>query len=66
MALTENDDKLNVYLSDYGVRCQNGRGTALKGNLHATAEHIASGYTTTIGYLLTYRTSELTSAVRRM
>ena len=40
MALTEDATTLNIYLSDFGVSCQIGSGTAFKGILDATAENI--------------------------
>lgn len=64
MALTEDADTLNVYLSDFGLSCQIGSGTAFKGILDATAENIASGLATSIEYLLTSRTSDVSSASR--
>ena len=64
MALTEDADTLNVYLNDFGVSCQIGSGTAFKGILDASAENIASGLATSIEYLLTTRSSDVTSAPR--
>jgi len=64
MALTEDADTLNVYLSDFGVSCQIGSGTAFKGILDASAENIANGIATSIEYLLTTRSSDVTSAPR--
>ena len=64
MALTEDADTLNVYLSDFGVSCQIGSGTAFKGILDASAENIASGIATSIEYLLTSKTTDVTSASR--
>ena len=64
MALTEDADTLNVYLSDFGLSCQIGSGTAFKGILDATAENIASGLATSIEYLLRSRTTDVSSASR--
>ena len=61
MALTEDADTLNVYLSDFGLSCQIGSGTAFKGILDATAENIASGLATSIEYLLTSKTSDVST-----
>ena len=64
MALTEDADTLNVYLNDFGVSCQIGSGTAFKGILDASAENIANGIATSIEYLLTSKTTDVTSASR--
>ena len=64
MALTEDATTLNIYLSDHGVSCQIGSGTAFLGILDATAESIASGIATSIEYLLTTRSSDVSSAPR--
>ena len=64
MALTEDADTLNVYLGDFGLTCQIGSGTAFKGILDATTENIASGLATSIEYLLTTKSSDVTSATR--
>ena len=62
MPLIEDADTLNVYLSDFGLSCQIGSGSIFKGILDATAENIASGLATSIEYLLTTKTSDVTSA----
>ena len=64
MALTEDADTLNVYLNDFGVSCQIGSGTAFKGILDKPTDVIGGGLATSDEYLLTSKTTDVTSASR--
>ena len=64
MALTEDADTLNVYLNDFGVSCQIGSGTAFKGILDKPTDVIGGGLATSVEYLLTSKTTDVTSASR--
>ena len=64
MALTEDADTLNVYLEDFGVSCQIGGGTAFKGILDKHTDIIGNSLATSVEYLLTSKTTEVTSASR--
>ena len=62
MTLTEDSDTLNVYLSDFGVSCQIGSGTAFTGILDEPTDVIGGGLATSFEYLLTSKTTDVTSA----
>ena len=64
MTLTEDSDTLNVYLSDFGVSCQIGSGTAFTGILDEPTDVIGGGLATSVEYLLTSKTTDVTSASR--
>ena len=64
MALTEDATTLNIYLNDFGVSCQIGGGTAFLGIFDKPAEVISGGIATSIEYLLTSKTTDVTSASR--
>lgn len=64
MALTEDADTLNVYLNDFGVSCQIGSGNAFKGILDKPTDVIGNGLATSVEYLLTSKTTDVTSASR--
>ena len=64
MALTEDATTLNIYLNDFGVTCQIGGGTAFLGIFNKPAEIIGGGLATSIEYLVTTRSSDVTSAPR--
>ena len=64
MALTEDATTLNIYLNDFGVTCQIGGGTAFLGIFNKPAEIIGGGLATSVEYLLTSKTTDVTSASR--
>ena len=64
MALTEDATTLNIYLNDFGVTCQIGGVTAFLGIFNKPAEIIGGGLATSVEYLLTSKTTDVTSASR--
>ena len=64
MALTEDATTLNIYLNDFGKTCQIGSGASFLGILDKPTEIIGGGMATSIEYLLTSKTSDVTSAAR--
>jgi len=64
MALTEDADALNVYLSDFGKNCQIGHNSKFLGNLSTPAEIVGSGLGVSIEYTLKAKTSDVSSASR--
>jgi hypothetical protein len=61
LAFTET---LDVFLEDFGKTCQVGIGSRFKGLLDAPADVIAGGIAITREYLLTAKTSDVSSAPR--
>jgi hypothetical protein len=64
MALTEDADTLNIYLNDFGVSCQIAGGIVFKGILDKPTDVIGGGLATSVEYLLTSKTTDVTSASR--
>ena len=61
MAFVETPD---AFLADFGKTCRIGSGSAFKGILESPADVIAGGMAVTREYLLTAKTSDVTSAAR--
>ncbi len=54
----------DAFLADFGKTCQIGSGSTFKGLLDQSGEAIARGMSTSIEYLLTAKTSDVSSAAR--
>lgn len=54
----------DAFLADFGVTCQIGVGAAFKGILDSPVDVIAGGMALSREYLLTAKTSDVSSAVR--
>lgn len=54
----------DAFLADFGVTCQIGTGAAFKGILDSPMDVIAGGMALSREYLLTAKTSDVSSAVR--